>query len=659
MTQDYKDELLKYLTGNITPETGEDKPGFLLLESTGINISTEIEEKLNEIDTISNYYILGKIYDESYEAYLVYGVYVNSSSEYYGYIYLVDKDFYEIQMITEFDSGTRLFPIVALNQDENKNLYGISYTSENGTGTTRVLLLNNILASGLLDGTYKAILRNSYISPYTSTIQYPAYKPLPYRQNRIVKSPESATYYIIYPEEIVKFVINVGSTNEWTSTALPHEFSSRFETSFDKSSGEEVLLFYGVSSNVTPAVYYELEINDTTVTQKKAIELDSLAGYYATQVYFKDTDDIYIYADYNSLGKGVIYKVNGNALDTIYTCNYAEYDDDEYYTTVITIFGMNGGVFFFENYKDRVSRTVRTTKKIGYIRSDNTYNINTIFVSRPDNSPTPAIYEYVDFYYRNVYNLIYFYMPSYSGTPTSTFKVVFDYNSINYNGTSYSNINSLLPNKARLYDSNGKIIFARNLYNKLINSNTTISTVNVPNTNLNNTTISVEGLISETNIDLIDQSEEITKNIYENLNINFSNTLKMVNENDPNNIIFTQEGSNRINKSVNSTLDYDNTKVTKARINYSDGTTKIIDISFVPLRNYFYTKFWIYVGKEIKNIEFISNDEATVYNTISPEFELNKFYTIKQKVTIDDPEEGEELLYDSEQVYYNDEEVYY
>ena len=63
------------------------------------------------------------------------------------------------------------------------------------------------------------------------------------------------------------------------------------------------------------------------------------------------------------------------------------------------------------------------------------------------------------------------------------------------------------------------------------------------------------------------------KNIYENVNINFHNTLKMVNENDPNNIIFNQIGSNRLNISSSNTIDYDNAKVSKIRINYVDETT--------------------------------------------------------------------------------------
>lgn len=239
----------------------------------------------------------------------------------------------------------------------------------------------------------------------------------------------------------------------------------------------------------------------------------------------------------------------------------------------------------------------------------------------------------MDFYYKNNYNLVNLYAPMYSDINT-TKKITLDYNSINYNGEGYGNVNSLVPNKARLYDNNNKMIFARNLYNKVINANTTISTLNVPNINLNNIIIYNKSLIGETNYVLMNNQEEITKNIYENLNINFYVTLRMINNNNPNNQIFNQVGSNRINLSVSSVKDYNNAKATKIRINYSDNSFKIQNIIFDLVREA-YTEFIVYVNKNIASIDFISNDENTIYNTIRPEFEVGKYYKISQSVYVD------------------------
>ncbi|MBQ5696172.1 MAG: hypothetical protein IIV48_05905, partial [Clostridium sp.] len=606
---------------------------------------------MSNLNNPYNCLILGKIYNSNYDNYLIYGFYADTStSPYYGYIYLVDGDLNEIQMITEFASGTKLFPITALNQGEDNNLYGLSITVNDPNPVSRVLLFNNIFSSGLISGNYEAILRNSYIVPHN-------YSQNPYRQNRIIKSPDGAVYYIIlrdnsnFKDKVIRFTINVGTENEWLEVEVPTYSAVRFDAKLDKSSGEEVLRYYTLS-RANPSVYYDYEINGEVVTLKKSITIPYSVSAVSSQVFVKDIDNIYIYALNNSLGLDYIYKVNGNGLKTIYEVQEQQ-SETGYYLTTITICEINNGVFFFENYIDYPLYKV----SIGYIANDDSYTKKLVGTYTRATTVNP-VYAYVDYYYKSNYNLINMYAPMYDETPT-TKKVSFDYNSINYNGEGYTNVNSLVPNKARLYDNNNKMIFARNLYNKVINANTTISTLNIPNTNLNNIIIYNQSLIGETNYVLMNNQEEITKNIYENLNINFYVTLRMINNNDSNNQIFNQNGSNRINSSVSSVKDYNNAKATKIRINYSDNTTKIVSIEFYPIQNYYYTKFSIYIDKLISSIDFISNDEETIYNTIRPNFIVGKYYTINQSVRIDERIQTQPVLYNNEQLYYNNEEVYY
>ena len=648
MTQDYKDNLLKYLTGNLNIGSEENKPNFT--EQTEIlnkNIAENVKTKLAESDNAQNVVELGSLYNEAYNAYLIYGYYIDNSSNYYGFIYLVDGELNEIQMITEFDSGTKLFPITALNQDENNNLYGLTFSIGQYDMISKVLLFNNIFASGLISGNYEAILRNDYIIPYH-------YNQAPYRQNRIIKSPDGATYYIIFNEDskerIIKFTINVGAENEWHEAILPIAFYMRFAIKLDKSSGNEVALMYGIDTD-NPSSYYEYKIENTTVTLLKKITLPYLVQF-LSQIYVKDNNNIYLSLVYSSVGKAGIYKVDNNQINTIYEYNLV-YGESGYKISYSTLFEINNGLFFYLDFRN----TDVTELFIGYIKNDDSFIIEKI--GEYDGIELFAgLYDYADFYYRNKYNLVEIYFPLYSTTNT-TKKITFDYNSINYNGTSYSDTTSLSPSKARLYDENNKMIFARNLYNKIINANTTISTLNVPNINLNDIIIYNQNLIGETNYVLMNNQESITKNIYENLNINFYVTLRMINNNDPNNQIFNQEGSNRINSSVSSVKDYNNAKATKIRINYSDNTTKILNIEFYPIQNYYYTKFSIYIDKLISSIDFISNDEETIYNTIRPNFIVGKYYTINQSVRIDERIQTQPVLYNNEQLYYNNEEIYY
>lgn len=648
MTQDYKDNLLKYLTGNLDLESGDNIPNFEQeSEIIDNNLAEDIKNKLTNNNNATNVIALGKIYNEMYNEYLIYGYYIDNENKYYGFIYLVDNNLNEIQMITEFSSGSKLFPITALNQDENNNLYGLTFNIGEYEMISKVLLFNNIFASGIISGNYEAILRNDYIIPYH-------YNQAPYRQNRIIKSPESATYYIIFNEDskerIIKFTINVGAQNEWTEAILPIAFYMRFDVILDKSGGNEVLLMYGIDTD-NPSSYYEYKIDGENITLIKKITLPYLAQF-LSQIFVKDINNVFMFLVYSSVGKAGIYKVNNNQIDKIHEFNLV-YGDTGYKISYGTIFKLNNGVFFYLDYRDASD----TKLYAGYIKEDNTYTIN--LIGTYDGIELFAgLYDYVDFYYIKKYNLIEMYFPLYSETNT-TKKITFDYNSINYNGEGYTNVNSLVPNKARLYDNNNKMIFARNLYNKVINANTTISTLNVPNTNLNNIIIYNQSLIGETNYVLMNNQEEITKNIYENLNINFYVTLKMINNNDPNNQIFNQVGSNRINSSVSSVKDYNNAKATKIRINYSDNTTKIVSIEFYPIQNYYYTKFSIYIDKLISSIDFISNDEETIYNTIRPNFIVGKYYTINQSVRIDERIQTQPVLYNNEQLYYNNKEIYY
>ena len=294
MTQDYKDKLLEYLTGNLTIESGENYPNFSEnIETLDKNIYDNINSNLNNPYELN---ILGKIYNNIYDEYLIYGYYKEtSSSNKDGFIYLVDGDLNEIQIITTFSSGTKLFPITALNQDENNNIYGLSGDDAVSPHVSRVLLFNNIFASGLISGNYEAILRKDYIVPYN-------YNQSVYRQNRIIKSPEGSIYYMVfrdtanYATKIVKFTINVGAENEWIEASLPYSFSTcRFDVKLDKSSGEEVLHYYGISSD-NPAIYRDYIINGENATINKSITLPYQAKDSNSQVFVKDINNIYLYA---------------------------------------------------------------------------------------------------------------------------------------------------------------------------------------------------------------------------------------------------------------------------------------------------------------------------------------------------------------------------
>ena len=214
------------------------------------------------------------------------------------------------------------------------------------------------------------------------------------------------------------------------------------------------------------------------------------------------------------------------------------------------------------------------------------------------------------------------------------------FNINNWEYIDYRETNSMIPNSVWLYN-NDKIIYARNLYNKVVSGNTTTSTVEVPNLLLNDIDIEQQDLLGETNGVLVSNIETIQKNIYEDLYINFYNTLTMQNQN-------TQEyitnivGASRLNGSISNSSGgetYNDVKLTKIRINYSDNTSLVKAINpAIRISQFVYQySFNIYVPgtKDITNIEMISQDESTVYQTITGlSLERSKSYKITQNVEI-------------------------
>ena len=150
---------------------------------------------------------------------------------------------------------------------------------------------------------------------------------------------------------------------------------------------------------------------------------------------------------------------------------------------------------------------------------------------------------------------------------------------------------------------------------------------------------------------MIENRQIIQKNIYETLNVNFVNTINMINQNDESNYINNTIGAGRINNSISKTLDYTSANSLKYKITYSDNSFDIKNVTTPQSANDGYVNSYLYKvlvyvpsDKDITQIDFISNDEATVYCSIYQD-QLNgltnrKYYLINQKVRINSDLEG-------------------
>lgn len=638
MTNDYKENLLEYLTGNITQGTSSTTPMYAELTTSDYsdNPTALGSQVVRCKDGQGNYNGLDLYYSHGGNK-----------------ISLVDsKDMTIIKTFTTFASGTPFGTFLNIEVDEVGNAYGLDYIVQNGVNVYRIILLNNIseIPKGYND--YQVILRNSYYvqgyDPYGDDIN-------PQYETFLAKSTQSATYYFALQEGTGSlimpslFQINVGAQNTWTR--LPDVLF----TFGDVDIGH----IYFNTNDQPVAEYIGTERRDddwainkaTTIGDSEATYVDLVTNvkrdYYYSPISDVANFDITLYSNYNNnfyialvgvipsgnqyvskmdiynydngnialleekispSGSSTIapYSIRGKVVNGLFMYLTPQYKSGNIYNLCFSVVGREVKEKFFVETDIENSWSSLAIKRYGVYNLYNEYIIN--YINR-DSNDSP--------YYLVTYKMV--------------------YNPNNYNGLKYKDKEMLVPTQGLLFDTDNNLVFARNLYNLKVYNNQTMATLNVPNNLLNNVTITEEKLYGDTSYELIDSTQIINKNVYENLYINFVNAISMQNQN-TDEYSYNLPGSSRLNTSSSKDLDYEEAKASKIRVSYSDGTeyisraTNEINEGVCTYTIYLYVP----VGENIQKIEIISEDEITTYQTISNlNLENNKYYVITQDVHVE------------------------
>lgn len=673
MTQDYKNLLLDYLTNNLVEETPiNDIPEF----------TNTINDESNLYRTLSNEFTYGfkergiikcKDSNNNYNGKtIVYGFYYLSASPQTisnsrGFILLLDENYNMLELITEYSSGTKLGYILALNVDETGQLYGvdIAYNDDN---KGRFIMLNNVSIKSENAEHYQVKLRRSYflqgsVSSGISFIRY------------IFKDPNSSSYFIYATGTRGTLLkLKVGAENEWIdyteNSTGGVSILAGINAFWDSNNNLTLCLVRRVLIEATNTVYIYLGISDnnnvvqyTNIGEFKSTFYPSIN---ASKVYLLEdnlgdassrtlrTTSAYIVSPTKFyMTTGAFIEGTGTLVPDKLIPSTIEYDNG-----TITRIGVDLNYATAEASEDYVIMFSETKVinnalfVINYINEDNTihypkYDITVnLMLGEYDyarkfitNVLDSDLLEFNIIDITNMYNLfkVNAVVNSFDAGTSLLFNTNIIYNPNNFNGEAYSNTNAIDPKQIWLYDENGNIIFARNLYNKTLYNNVMEATLEVPNTMLNDITISTQKLISETNYIMNENEGDITKNIYETLYINFFNTILIQNQNTidyVDNII----GSTRLNRSISDTNDYDEAKITKFRINYQNGTSYVKNIISSTITNGIADiQFQLTPISDILNIEIISNDEETTYQTIREftNYEIGKTYILSQKCYVE------------------------
>ena len=647
MTDDFKQTLFDYLIGKLPNEQGTTEEIF-----KEINEIPESEWEEFVPSSWNSFRYEGLIEVADSELLVLYGGYkIYQTDEVRGIITILNNDFVPIKTFYQFDSGTYLKYIQCMIQEEDGTFSLIDcpdYPKDKSwsftTSQKRFIRLNNFTQQ--INDDYVLALHKSYILPtdYFNFYCGKMFKDINSSHYVMVgnylKDQNSPDYDGI---RIVELKINVGSENDWnkydddgTGWLLGDSYVEFNNDDFYC----EVLLNDTLNSSRELYIWTK-EFTATSLVLKSIATfnfhpyIDSISC--KNQSVFLNKNECYFVQNNQHWGSSgrteskyiglYYYNIQNEDLKTIYEHYLGEYD----YCNLESIYIVVNNNNLYVEFNDNID-SINITADYYFQRLE-----NQLWSPIKISEQQYFTYDRRALYVNNNYNLLNWF--SYVLNPQPQYWKIYNikenYNSSNYNGEPYINTNALIPNSAEIY-SNDSLVFAKNLYNKTINNNTTVSTVEIPNTYLNDIDLTSKNLLSETNLTMIADANVIQKNIYETMFLNFINVLQVADRNNANQVL-NQEASTYLNSAINTDDSYDNAKLyNKVIINYQDGSSKESSYS---LENTTETStviaFGLYIDKLINNAEIVSSDKTITYQTIDlSNLELNKYYAIRQKMEV-------------------------
>lgn len=606
MTEEYKKVLFEVIMGHVNTSPSSTDEIYIDKITNTWDLYTEIPEADADSITINGMF-------KGSNNYALYGEYYNSTPgadwENCGFIIIVDNDFNILQTLTKYDSGTYFRAFSNLQQAEDNTYYGVDYYT---TYTPRFIMLNNFTIPDD-NGNYKVKLRYSLNFADTDFIG---------NGSQIFKNPNSSHYvFVSMSEGSLKFkaidlVVNVGEANTWTSINTNYEYMENAYVDFDSQDRAFIQTLTNYNGYIR-RVYKDYSAS-TFVNTNVVASVDS--SFIQSVAYLNSTDFYFVY---NSIVKNVgsnTYSLNNGVPEfTKLIMNNGD----------LYILYSNNGTFYYQRYTGTWQPIPITNTSVS---SDYSFlKTNYIFSN---------------------YNML----KIINANPTGYTVITEDYNKNNYNSRPYvdSSRTAILPSKARLF-TNGKLSFARNDYNISYLGNTYTTTVEIPNTYLNGDTINPSQLIGKTNIVLVNYTENLVKNIYENVYLNFINSINSYDEDtgnvfDTSTLVKNISGLGNTNK---ASMSFYFTSKNGVRVDV--GLTNRVIVGRLTGR----IDAGFTASGDADRISFC-NADYVAFGYINYNFESGKQYSVHQFVRLADiPLGNQNVIWNDNQVQFNGKDVVY
>ena len=654
MTDKFKQTLFDYLIGKLPNEHGTTEEIFKQINEISFN---DWGGNLNNnpyLPTIwNNFRYEGLIEVANSELLVLFGGYKTADNEARGIITILNNNFVPIKTFYQYDSGTYLRYIQCMIQEDDGSFTLIDcpdYPNDREwsftTSQKRFIMLNNFTQQ--INNEYILTLQKSYILPtnYFNFYCRKMYKNINLSHYVFVGNYLRGQNNPNFDgNRVIELKINVGSENEWNiydddeTGWLMGDSYVEFE---DDNFFCEILLTDTVLSNRNIYIWTK-NFTQTSFSLKIVATFDFRptidSDGYINQSVFLNKNECYFVQNNQRWGAPgrseakyiglYYYNIQTSEIKTIYENYLGDYD----YCNLEAIYIVENNNNLYMEFNNNITSTDNGTVADYYFQRLENQQWNPIKISEQQF----FYYNRRALYVNNNYNLLNWF--SYMLNPQRQYWKIYNikenYNSSNYNGEPYINTNALIPNSVEIY-SNESLVFARNLYNKTINNNTTVSTVEIPNTYLNGIDLTSKNLLSETNLTMVADTNVTQKNIYETMFLNFINVLQVADRNNATQVL-NQEASSYLNNAINTDDSYDNAKLyNKVIINYQDGSSKEVSYDKENITDTSTTiAFGLYTDKLINNVEIVSNDKSMIYQTIDlSTLELNKYYAIRQKLEV-------------------------
>ena len=630
MTEEYKENVLKYLTNNLLEQSGIQAPKYDSITNSASSIYTELGNYFTGMIIPIGFVPPSQNSDNKYSIFAFNGTLIGASDT-SGALVILDSEYNIVEVLTTYSDGATIGVIQCINIDEEGNYFLIEQVSSN----YRIVLLNNVVMKPVGSNTHQAIKVATYTIPnqYTWTSMC-----------KIFKNDKSDKYFAVATRSagVVGIYLEVGNTNKWayyTSTYTIQTSEKMFTNGFNVYWDNGGTLQFQIASYDNGLIM----LSKGSTTTMDAVRLSNknfeetggtLKNYdfvfYSNKIgYLLEVEEIDL-GSTPGMPSGYSYPYTISKIDIenkIATTIYQGKDASNlhYQRCWTWLLKKNNLVFYYDFY---------TVNGTDYFVKFNVIDNVKVYTPQSVGTFSENVWLYA-WIYPNVivdYNKVYVYLLNNSNLA----KIELTWNPDNYCGLPYESITSLIPRYATIEDENEVELYNRNLYNLTAYSNGYNATLQVPNSYLNGVELTNAQLYSQNNNLLVGNPITTEKNEYEELFINFINRFNVLNDGTIN--ISASNGlvSSMLNKSTTGHLG-------KIKINYKDNTNSIGSLTTQNLV-YTYTSdgikttlsIMVYTSKLIDNIELLSEDETISYSTIDcSNLELNKYYLITQDVRID------------------------